>query len=73
MTIVFRVAGDSEEYCPYLRDCHHRVPRFYFINICNSGVFNKCQHYAKRARKLKTPLAWLQRHAVEKSKKRKKS
>jgi hypothetical protein len=73
MTIVFRVADDGETSCPYLRDCNQRVPRFYFINICNSGVFNKCQHYAKRAGELNTPLFWLQRHAVEESKKRIKS
>ena len=53
------------ESCPYMIDCAAPVTKDYFGRICNSVVYLKCHHFARRVGELKAPMAWLQRFAVD--------
>jgi len=53
------------ESCPYTIDCAAPVTKDYFGRICNSVVYLKCHHFARRVGELKAPMAWLQRFAVD--------
>jgi hypothetical protein len=56
------------ESCPYLVDCAAPVTKEYFGRICNSAVYLKCHHFARRVGELKAPMAWLQRFAIDEEK-----
>jgi hypothetical protein len=53
------------ESCPYMIDCAAPVTKDYFGRICNTVVYLKCHHFARRVDELKPPMAWLQRFAVD--------
>jgi hypothetical protein len=53
------------ESCPYTIDCAAPITKDYFGRICNSVVYLKCHHFARRVDELKPPMAWLQRFAVD--------
>jgi hypothetical protein len=77
MPIVFKRKDDDElrknrdKYCPYLKICRRKIPRNYFLRICNTGAYQKCQFYAKKAKKLNTPMTWLQKLAIKKDRRKK--
>jgi hypothetical protein len=50
--------------CPSLLECESGVTRDYFKRICGTRGYVKCHHYARRMDELKSPMAWLQRHAM---------
>ncbi|UCH57093.1 MAG: hypothetical protein JSV18_07095 [Candidatus Bathyarchaeota archaeon] len=54
-----------KEDCPYVFECGAPITKDYFNRICNSAVFVKCHHFAKRMGELKPPMTWLQRLALE--------
>jgi hypothetical protein len=53
------------ESCPYMVDCAAHVTKDYFGRICNTVVYLKCHHFARRVDELKAPMTWLQRFAVD--------
>ncbi len=53
------------ESCPYMIDCAAPVTKDYFGRICNTVVYLKCHHFARRVDELKPPMAWRQRFAVD--------
>lgn len=79
MPVVFKAKIDEgdkksrDEHCPYIKTCKRRVPRTYFLRICNTAAYRKCRFYAKREDKLKTPITWLQKMAINSEKAKKKS
>lgn len=79
MPIIFKAnvtdnrKNSRDEHCPYIKTCKHRIPRNYFIRICNTAAYRKCRFYAKRANKLRTPVNWLQKMAINKEKVKKDS
>lgn len=54
--------------CPYLQDCGTPVTKDYFTRICNNASYINCHHFAKRVGELRTPMAWLQKLAVDQAK-----
>lgn len=56
-------------HCPFLKGCEHMVTKHYFLHICDTSIYTRCQHYAIRARELNTPINWLQKLAVGEAKK----
>ena len=50
--------------CPYLKNCKFRVTKFFFVSLCLKE-YNKCKHFAKRNRKLDTPINWMIKMSVE--------
>ncbi len=51
--------------CPYLHSCEVPITKNFFGRICNIRFHVNCHHYAKRTETLKTPMAWLQKQAIE--------
>ena len=51
--------------CPYIHDCWVHVTKDYFSRICNTAAYLNCHHFAKRVGELKTPMAWLQKMAID--------
>jgi hypothetical protein len=51
--------------CPFLHDCGVPVTKDYFTRICNSTAYINCHHFAKRMDELRTPMAWLQKLAID--------
>jgi len=54
--------------CPYLQDCSVTVTKDFFARICKTTSYLNCHHFAKRVGELKTPMAWLQKMAVDQAK-----
>jgi hypothetical protein len=54
--------------CPYLHDCNVFITKDFFARICNSPSYVNCHHFAKKVNELKTPMAWLQKLAVDQAK-----
>jgi len=55
----------EEKHCPFLKSCSTDLTRDYFLKICNTNSYPTCHHFAKRIGDLRTPVAWLQKIAVE--------
>lgn len=71
MRIVFKYEEKHlrGRHCPFLKGCEHTVTKHYFLHICDTSIYTRCQHYAIRAGELNTPLGWLQKLAVDEAKK----
>lgn len=54
--------------CPYLHDCNVAITKDFFSRICNSPSYVNCHHFAKNVNELRTPMAWLQKLAVDQAK-----
>jgi hypothetical protein len=54
--------------CPYLHDCEVHTTRDFFKRICNTVAYVNCHHFAKKVGELKTPMAWLQKIAIDQDK-----
>jgi hypothetical protein len=54
--------------CPYIQDCYVQITKDFFSRICNSPSYVNCHHFAKRVNELRTPIAWLQKLAVDQAK-----
>ena len=54
--------------CPYLHDCSVAITKDFFSRICNSPSYVNCHHFARRMDELRTPMAWLQKLAVDQAK-----
>lgn len=51
--------------CPFLLECNNEVTKNFYQRICNTNNYNNCHHYARRLGILMTPMAWLQKKAVQ--------
>lgn len=51
--------------CPYIHDCRFQVTQDFFKRICNTAAYINCHHFAKMVGELKTPMAWLQKMAID--------
>jgi len=54
--------------CPYLHECRVPITKDFFSRICNSPSYVNCHHFAKKVNELRTPMAWLQKLAVDQAK-----
>ena len=54
--------------CPYLHECRVPITKDFFSRICSSPSYVNCHHFAKKVNELKTPMAWLQKIAVDQAK-----
>ena len=54
--------------CPYIQDCQVKITKDFFNRICNSPAYVNCHHFAKKVNELRTPMAWLQKMAVDQAK-----
>jgi len=51
--------------CPFLLECNTEVTKNFYQRICNTNNYNNCHHYARKLGELMTPMAWLQKKAVQ--------
>ena len=58
----------SRKDCPYIHECEIQVTRDYFTRVCNTSGYINCHHFAKMVGELKTPMAWLQKIAIDQAK-----
>ena len=54
--------------CPYIHECRVPITKDFFSRICNSPSYVNCHHFAKKVNELRTPMAWLQKLAVDQAK-----
>ena len=50
--------------CPSLLECETAVTHDYFKRICGTRGYIRCHHHARKMGELETPMAWLQRLAM---------
>jgi len=64
--VIQKILKRSE--CLCLENCHAKITKDFFNRICKAEVHINCHHFAKQMNELKTPIAWLQRLALNESK-----
>ena len=54
--------------CPYIHECEVMVTKDFFTRVCNTAAYVNCHHFAKTVGELRTPMAWLQKIAIDQDK-----
>ena len=55
----------SRKECPFLFNCNIEITRDFFIRVCKTPDYPRCQFFANRVGELHVPLTWLQKLAVD--------
>jgi hypothetical protein len=48
-----------------LKKCAKQVTKKYFVTVCNSNSYSACVYYAKKRKRLLTPINWVKKLAIK--------